>query len=66
MATDKTARDTVKFTIPARQAKAVLVKKRQHVRVINTHGTQVVDCWAVNADNMTEFMSMEHLSLIHI
>ena len=60
MATDKTARDTVKFTIPARQAKAVLVKKHQHVRVINTHGTQVVDCWAVNADNMTEFMSMEH------
>ena len=47
-------------TIPARKAKAVFVKKRQHIKVINTHGTQVVDCWALNADNMTEFMSMEH------
>ena len=49
-----------KYTIPARQAKAVFVKKRQHIKVINTHGTQVVDCWALNADNLTEFMSMEH------
>ncbi len=49
-----------KFTIPARHAKAVFLKKRQRIRVINTHGTQVVDCWAINADNMTEFMSMEH------
>ncbi|MCP4878531.1 MAG: urea carboxylase-associated family protein [Gammaproteobacteria bacterium] len=49
-----------KITIPARYAKAALVKKRQHIKVINTHGTQVVDCWALNTDNMTEFMSMEH------
>ncbi len=48
------------FKIPARHARAVLVRKRQHIKVINTHGTQVVDCWALNADNMTEFMSMEH------
>ena len=49
-----------KVTIPARHAKATLVKRRQHIKVINTHGTQVVDCWALNADNMGEFMSMEH------
>lgn len=48
------------MTIPARKASVALVKKGQHVKVINTHGTQVVDCWALNADNMTEFMSMEH------
>jgi len=48
------------ITIPARQAQARFVKKRQRIKVINTHGTQVVDCWALNADNMTEYMSMEH------
>ena len=52
--------NTEAITIPARKAKAFFVKKHQHIKVINTHGTQVVDCWALNADNMTEFMSMEH------
>ena len=51
---------TTKITIPARHAKAAFVKKGKRIKVINTHGTQVVDCWALNADNMTEFMSMEH------
>ena len=60
MAKAKTRIDVRKITIPARHAKAAFVKKRQHIKVINTHGTQVVDCWALNADNMTEFMSMEH------
>ena len=60
MAKSKLTDNPAKYTIPARHAKAVFVKKRQHIKVINTHGTQVVDCWAVNADNMTEFMSMEH------
>ena len=44
----------------ARHAKAAVVAKGQRVKVINTHGTQVVDCWAFNADNLGEFMSMEH------
>ena len=60
MAKSRPANGTDKITLPARHAKAMLVKKRQHIKVINTHGTQVVDCWAINADNMTEFMSMEH------
>ncbi len=47
-------------TIPARHAKAAFVKKRQRIKVINTHGTQVVDCWALNVENRGEFMSMEH------
>jgi hypothetical protein len=36
------------------------VKRGRKVRVINTHGTQVVDCWAFNAQHTAEFMSMEH------
>jgi len=47
-------------TIPARHAKAAFVKKGQRIKVINTHATQVVDCWALNVENMGEFMSMEH------
>ncbi len=36
------------------------VRKGQHVKVINTHGTQVVDTWAFRSDDIFEFMSMEH------
>ena len=46
--------------IPARQGKAIRVRKSQMVKVINTRGQQVVDTWAFNADDMREFMSMEH------
>src|SRR5215470_411515 len=46
--------------IPARQGKATHVRKGQTVKVINTRGQQVVDTWAFNADDMREFMSMEH------
>jgi uncharacterized protein len=49
-----------KQLIPARYGKATFVKRRQLIRVINTHGTQVVDCWAFNAKNISEYMSMEH------
>jgi uncharacterized protein YcgI (DUF1989 family) len=47
-------------TIPARRGKAAHVKQGQTVKVINTHGDQVVDTWAFNAQDLTEFMSMEH------
>ena len=33
----------------------------QAIQIINTHGKQVVDTWCFNADDLTEFMSMEHL-----
>lgn len=46
--------------IPARKGKATRVRKGQTVRVINTKGQQVVDTWAFNADDLHEFMSMEH------
>jgi len=46
--------------IPARKGKAARVRKGQIVKVINTKGQQVVDTWAFNADDLREFMSMEH------
>ena len=46
--------------IPARRGKAAHVARGQHVKVINTHGEQVVDTWAFNRADLAEFMSMEH------
>ena len=48
------------ITIPARRGKAAFVAQGQRVKVVNTHGQQVVDTWAFRRDDMTEFMSMEH------
>jgi uncharacterized protein YcgI (DUF1989 family) len=48
------------ITIPARKGKAAFATKGQTIRVINTHGQQVVDTWAFNRADLTEFMSMEH------
>ena len=47
-------------TIPARRGKAAFVASGQTVKIINTHGQQVVDTWAFNRADPTEFMSMEH------
>lgn len=46
--------------IPARRGKAAFVKSGHVVTVINTHGEQVVDSWAFNRHDMSEFMSNEH------
>src|SRR5258708_8421469 len=46
--------------IPARRGKAAFVSAGQIVTVINTHGEQVVDTWAFNGADLTEFMSNEH------
>ncbi|SON56836.1 urea carboxylase-associated protein 1 [Hartmannibacter diazotrophicus] len=53
------------ITIPARRGKAYRVAKGETIKVINTHGDQVIDTWAFNADDLHEFMSMEH-SRAHI
>ena len=50
----------MKISIPARSGKAVLLRAGQSVKVINTHGQQVVNTWAFNAADLGEFMSMEH------
>ena len=49
-----------RITIPARRGKAVLLKRGQQVKVINTHGQQVVDTWAFHSADRSECMSMEH------
>jgi uncharacterized protein len=48
------------ITLTARTGKAMKLARGQQVRVVNTHGMQVVDTWAFAADDMSEFMSMEH------
>ena len=47
-------------TIPARSGKAAFARKGQKVKVVNTHGQQVVDSWAFARHDLREFMSMEH------
>jgi uncharacterized protein len=46
--------------IPARSGVAVELAKGMTIKVINTHGHQVIDTWAFNRDDITESMSMEH------
>jgi uncharacterized protein YcgI (DUF1989 family) len=47
------------ITIPAGHGKAARLNAGQKIKLINTHGTQVVDCWAFNAYDLREYMSME-------
>ena len=49
------------YSVPARQGRAVRLRAGQTIRIINTHGTQVCDTWAFNAEQPNEFMSMEHV-----
>jgi uncharacterized protein YcgI (DUF1989 family) len=51
---------STRVTIPARKGKAAVLTKGQQVKVINTHGQQVIDTWAFNRTDLTECMSMEH------
>jgi uncharacterized protein YcgI (DUF1989 family) len=53
------------ITIPARRGKAAFVNRGQTIKVINTHGQQVVDTWAFNRHDIHEFMSMEHSRATH-
>jgi uncharacterized protein YcgI (DUF1989 family) len=49
------------MVVPARRGRAVPLRDGQAIRIVNTHGQQVVDTWCFNAEDMAEFMSMEHL-----
>jgi uncharacterized protein YcgI (DUF1989 family) len=46
--------------IPARRAIGIALVPGEAVEVINTHGGQVVDCFAFGRDDASEFLSMEH------
>ncbi|MCY4365393.1 MAG: urea carboxylase-associated family protein [Chloroflexi bacterium] len=48
------------IAIPARKGKAAFLPAGKSLKVINTHGQQVVDTWAFSRADLTEFMSMEH------
>jgi uncharacterized protein YcgI (DUF1989 family) len=49
--------------IEARHGKAARMKAGQRLKLINTSGHQVVDCWAFCDPDIPEFMSMEHMRL---
>jgi uncharacterized protein len=46
--------------IPARAGRAVRVAAGQALKIINTHGTQVVDFWAISARDPKVHVSMVH------
>lgn len=49
-----------RIRLPARRGVAIRLKQGQTIKLINTHGKQVVDTWAFNPTDLTEAMSMEH------
>jgi hypothetical protein len=48
------------ITVPARKGKAARMAHGEILRLVNTHGQQVVDTWAFTQDDMREFLSMTH------
>lgn len=46
--------------IPARTGRAIHAPCGTAIEVINTHGTQVVDFWALCPPDLSEHLSMEH------
>jgi len=49
-----------RHTVQARKGAGYRLKAGQSFKVINTHGTQVVDFWAVSLDDPAEYLSMVH------
>src|SRR6187401_3121954 len=47
--------------VPARRGRAQRLTKGQSIKIVNTHGNQVVDTWCFSAEDLREFMSMEHM-----
>jgi len=56
----KAANDQL-IIVPARRGRAVRLNRGQSLKIINTHGHQVVDFWAFSTEDLSEFLSMEHL-----
>lgn len=48
------------ITVPGSHGRAVRVPAGSTVSIVNTHGTQVVDFWAVRADRPEIALSMQH------
>ena len=49
------------LTVPARKGRAARLTKGQAIKIVNTHGTQVCDTWAFSAEDLSEFLSVEHM-----
>ena len=49
-----------RLVVPAGKGKAVQLASGQHLKCINTHGTQVIDMWAFDAADHEDRMSMHH------
>lgn len=48
------------ITIPARRGRAIRIAGGRKFRVVNTHGSQVLDTWAFAEDDNATYLSMEH------
>jgi hypothetical protein len=46
--------------LPARQGIAITLRAGERLRIINVHGGQVVDTWALAQADPREYLSMEH------
>ena len=57
---DGTGEPGTRYLIPARQGRAVRVKKNQVLTVFNPQGNQVCDFFAIIENSPSEFLSMEH------
>jgi uncharacterized protein YcgI (DUF1989 family) len=55
------AKESELYTIPARRGRAARLNAGQAIKIVNTHGEQVVDTWAFSAEDLGEFMSNEHM-----
>jgi uncharacterized protein len=49
-----------RHTVEARKGAGYKLEAGQRFKIINTHGHQVVDFWAISTEDPTEFMSMVH------
>ena len=50
-----------RMIVPARKGRAARLTKGQAIKIINTHGSQVCDTWAFSAEDLKEFLSVEHM-----
>jgi uncharacterized protein YcgI (DUF1989 family) len=46
--------------VPARRGRAFPLSEGECIKVVNTHGSQVVDAWALAPPDLMEHMSMPH------
>ena len=46
--------------LPARRGRAFRLAEGESIKVVNTHGSQVVDAWALAPPDLREHMSMPH------